>query len=332
MEHAGGRERRYLLSIEEFLAEESGGRLMEEAFLKVDSERRGRAERMRTGRARAASLGAGLLLQLAVQEAVRSGGRELTVQEAAVSGGELTVQEAAVSGGELVVQEAAVSGGEPSVREAAVSGGRELTVQEMPENGGGQQAKAAGGTDKQNPACQYMKHELTQYTVSQAMEMISAPCSVFYRYGKNGKPYFQELPFFFNLSHSGNYVFCALSLSEIGADIQQHGKRGRERIADRFFSKEEAALFRSRQDDEAFFFRLWARKEAYGKLTGEGIPGAVGVNLLPGVPPPGSRELIWEEYEEIGGYSLSVCRYRPGTEGPEQPALCRACKADPWLA
>ncbi len=64
------RNKNYLLSIREFLEGENSGMLLKEAFCKVDVKRRSKAERMRTDRGKAACLGAGLLLQLAVREAV----------------------------------------------------------------------------------------------------------------------------------------------------------------------------------------------------------------------------------------------------------------------
>lgn len=287
----------YLLSIKEFLTEESGEALVERAFSCVDEERKRKAERIRPGRARAASLGAGLLLQLAAGEALRGGG--------------------------------------------------------------------AGGTTRGN----------VMYSVSRLLDCLEElPRQSFsYHYGKNGKPYFRDLPFYFSLSHSGDYVFCALSTEEIGADIQQHRKRpGRDQrrhLADRFFSEEEKRALEASGESAALFYRLWARKEALGKLTGKGVAGILKVNLLPedggqseasmgyaggtrpeeGISPEGrvpgaaalskdgvpsgnemvsgsgseaaqekeeparerillpGRRLVWKEYGHIPGYSIAVC-------------------------
>ena len=70
---------------------------------------------------------------------------------------------------------------------------------------------------------------------------------------------------------------------------------------------------------ERLFYRLWARKEAYGKLTGKGIAAALEVDFLPGgtVSSPygcssgevGGKRLLWEEYDSIAGYSIALCRY-----------------------
>ena len=40
-------------------------------------------------------------------------------------------------------------------------------------------------------------------------------------YGKNGKPYFSDIgDFFFNISHSGDYLILAWSCHEIGVDME----------------------------------------------------------------------------------------------------------------
>ena len=65
--------RKYLLSIEDLMGPAAEG-LWEQAFYGVDSERRQKAERLGAKRPRAACLGAGLLLQLALREALEADG------------------------------------------------------------------------------------------------------------------------------------------------------------------------------------------------------------------------------------------------------------------
>ena len=61
-----------------------------------------------------------------------------------------------------------------------------------------------------------------------AAEMLAAAAKTdpenirFYR-GKNGKP-LSDLPYFFNCSHSGEYVACAVSRREIGVDLRGCGR------------------------------------------------------------------------------------------------------------
>lgn len=73
---------------------------------------------------------------------------------------------------------------------------------------------------------------------------------------------------FFNLSHSGNFVGCALHNRKIGLDIQKLTEP-RESLIRRVCTQKELASLKSPQD----FCRIWAMKESAVKLTGEGITG-----------------------------------------------------------
>lgn len=131
--------------------------------------------------------------------------------------------------------------------------------------------------------------------------------SFFYEYGEQGKPQIVNFPKKFNLSHSGDYVVCGVSNGEVGVDIQKWVPY-KERTAERFFAKEEWKLLQEKDEPERteLFYRLWSRKEAYGKYTGQGIGSTVGEDF--------SNEQKWQEKqicfrERIleDGYSLAVC-------------------------
>ncbi len=133
------------------------------------------------------------------------------------------------------------------------------------------------------------------------------PFSFSYEYGEQGKPQIVNFPKKFNLSHSGDYVVCGVSNGEVGVDIQKWVPY-KERTAERFFAKEEWELLQEKDEQERteLFYRLWSRKEAYGKYTGQGIGSAVGEDF--------SNEQKWQEKqicfrERIleDGYSLAVC-------------------------
>ena len=135
----------------------------------------------------------------------------------------------------------------------------------------------------------------------------TAPFSFSYEYGEQGKPQIVNFPKKFNLSHSGDYVVCAVSNGEVGVDIQKWVPY-KERTAERFFAKEEWELLQEKDEPERteLFYRLWSRKEAYGKYTGQGIGSAVGEDF--------SNEQKWQEKQICfrewileDGYSLAVC-------------------------
>ncbi|MBQ6094914.1 MAG: 4'-phosphopantetheinyl transferase superfamily protein [Lachnospiraceae bacterium] len=108
---------------------------------------------------------------------------------------------------------------------------------------------------------------------------------ILYRYGEQGKPYFENIPLKFSLSHSGSAVMLAVSESEIGADLQEIKQTNWEKLSERFYAEEEKQrLHRLLEKDperaREEFFRLWCLKEAYGKWSGEGVTPYLAVPLM----------------------------------------------------
>lgn len=133
------------------------------------------------------------------------------------------------------------------------------------------------------------------------------PLELAYRYGDSGKPAIVDFPEHFNLSHSGEYVVCAVSNGEVGIDIQKWVPY-KERTAERFFASEECDLLRELPVKQRMemFYRLWTRKEAYGKYTGLGIGSAVGENLSD-EEECRKRQIRFRELTPAEGYSMAVC-------------------------
>ena len=88
--------------------------------------------------------------------------------------------------------------------------------------------------------------------------------------GKYGKPSLEDRRCFFNLSHSADIVFCAVSDREIGADVQIQAKSNPELIRRYFCEDEQEFVFRS-SDPDAAFTSVWTRKESYCKRDGRGL-------------------------------------------------------------
>ncbi len=77
----------------------------------------------------------------------------------------------------------------------------------------------------------------------------------------DGKPFFPDAPhIFFSLSHTDNFVLCALGEYDVGADIQ-FIRPIDQRLSARVCAPDELAQFD--------FFRLWALKESVIKLFGK---------------------------------------------------------------
>jgi 4'-phosphopantetheinyl transferase len=90
----------------------------------------------------------------------------------------------------------------------------------------------------------------------------------------------------FSLSHSGNAAAVAAACAAVGVDLEAVRPLAAENLAARFFGDDERRQVAAATDPGAAFVRLWTRKEALLKATGEGIGG--GLASVPALPPPGA--------------------------------------------
>lgn len=84
---------------------------------------------------------------------------------------------------------------------------------------------------------------------------------------KNGKPFFEDCPIHFSLSHSGGICAVAVSDRPIGVDVEQQKENYNSHLIERSLSETEKGSF------DGDFARIWCRKEAVAKMTGIGITG-----------------------------------------------------------
>lgn len=90
-------------------------------------------------------------------------------------------------------------------------------------------------------------------------------------YGKFGKPYLPDYSYVhFNISHSGQYVACAVCDRPVGIDIQVIGPYYPD-VARRVYSPGELEQIRNSADPASEFTKLWTKKEAYLKMLGCGL-------------------------------------------------------------
>ncbi len=97
--------------------------------------------------------------------------------------------------------------------------------------------------------------------------------SIKFETGKHGKPYIpNQDDFHFNLSHSGDWVVCAVSHRPVGIDVEKI-KEVDFAIANRFFSAQEARdlFLKEGEERKDYFFNLWTLKESYIKADGRGL-------------------------------------------------------------
>jgi 4'-phosphopantetheinyl transferase len=91
------------------------------------------------------------------------------------------------------------------------------------------------------------------------------------KYTKFNKPYFEDSPIHFNISHSGEIVVCALSdESEIGIDIEILTDIEIEDFKSQMTENELKKILGSGNSTQSFF-DYWTQKEAVLKAQGEGL-------------------------------------------------------------
>ena len=121
-------------------------------------------------------------------------------------------------------------------------------------------------------------------------------------FGEHEKPYLADGSLYFSVSHSGDVVAIATDDSELGVDVEAIPKPDRLSIADRFFHPCEREYVHGSADEARAFCRVWTRKEAYLKCTGEGISSDL--TSFDVLSEPLSSRIVTRD---LDGYCLSVC-------------------------
>lgn len=143
-------------------------------------------------------------------------------------------------------------------------------------------------------------------------------------YGPDGKPYLADFPdVHFNLSHSGRYVFCAVSNEEVGCDVQKIAAADL-RVTHRFFAPEECEKIATAPEavKNELFFRYWTLKESFIKNIGRGLslPLQSFCIHLDGDRPSVSQSVLPEEhfyfreFDLQDGYRYACCARKPEIE------------------
>ena len=91
-------------------------------------------------------------------------------------------------------------------------------------------------------------------------------------FGYHGKPFLPGHPdIHFNLSHCGRAAMCAVSDAPVGCDIESVVESLDMDLCRRCFNEQETDFILRSDSPCLAFTELWTRKEAYLKLTGEGL-------------------------------------------------------------
>lgn len=100
-------------------------------------------------------------------------------------------------------------------------------------------------------------------------ENISNPLFKTEKYGKAYISNHENI--YFNLSHSGKIVLCAISDKEVGVDVEYIDSEIDLNIAKHYFYNREYENIMNADDKSDEFFKYWVLKESYMKYTGLGM-------------------------------------------------------------
>ncbi len=148
-----------------------------------------------------------------------------------------------------------------------------------------------------------------------------------------GKPFWRGRPdFFFNISHSGNWVAALSGEAETGVDVEKAEPHVEREILPLVLSQEELLRYKALHYDAAkeYFYRLWTLKESLLKAKGCGLslnPSAITMRLaadgkvqclIDGV----RQAAVFREYRILNEHCLSACSLGNG-ELPQKPEFVR---------
>ena len=90
--------------------------------------------------------------------------------------------------------------------------------------------------------------------------------------GTHGKPYVFDNTFYFNISHSGEYVFCVYDGNPVGIDVQKI-KDHIPKHTGKILSEDEKKYLESliEKDRVSAFYSIWSDKESVIKWDGRGL-------------------------------------------------------------
>ena len=85
---------------------------------------------------------------------------------------------------------------------------------------------------------------------------------------------------FVSISHSGDFVACALSLKPVGIDLEVK-REVKPQFLQRVLNQQELEFLKAESDEALGFLKIWTAKEAFVKLTGKGLGGLSEADVLP---------------------------------------------------
>ncbi len=137
---------------------------------------------------------------------------------------------------------------------------------------------------------------------------------IIFRCNEYGKPYCNQ-DIFFNISHAGCWVVCAVGDVEVGIDIEKIEEMDLSIAKDFFSSQENKDLDKKNKEDKLeYFYDLWTLKESYLKAWGRGLSIPLNSftlrkeeNHIKLITQKEFKNCYFKQYQIDKDYKLSLC-------------------------
>lgn len=137
-----------------------------------------------------------------------------------------------------------------------------------------------------------------------------------------GKPFLRDYSdFHFNISHSGDYVLCAIDSKPIGIDIEKVVPIEYETIAPNFLTVKEISYIKREDFKNQInkFYEIWTIKESYVKAYGQGLNMCFKDFSVDYNNQEQATVIREEQYDECNikslnleaGYKVAICSFNP---------------------
>ena len=126
-------------------------------------------------------------------------------------------------------------------------------------------------------------------------------------YGNHGKPELKDYPeIHFNLSHCQQAALCVTNSQPVGCDVESVPVELNMDICHKCFNEDEIASIVGSDNPMLAFTTLWTQKEAFLKLTGEGLNDDLPMLLCT----PDTEKISFQTYTASDkSYVYSVCKW-----------------------
>jgi len=129
---------------------------------------------------------------------------------------------------------------------------------------------------------------------------------------KYGKPYIENLDLFFNISHSKDFVVCAISKNEIGIDIEKI-RETKESIINQFANDIEKNYINELKGEyNKRAFEIFTLKESYFKCLGTNLNNIkeIEFELKNNVIKSNKKNFQFKLTYQIDDYIIAICEKR----------------------